>query len=189
MAQTAADIITFWTEQVGEANWYRKDSATDQVIRDRFLALWQRARDSDTAPFEGTARDGLASVILLDQFPRNMFRDSANAFATDPLARRTSRAVIAQGFDETINMPLRQVLYMPFVHSEDLDDQIEGAAHIERGIGRAGNLKHALAHAEIIRRFGRFPFRNAVLGRDTTPEEQQFLDGGGYQRVLQEIEI
>jgi len=189
MAETAADIITFWTSDVGEANWYRQDDVIDQKVRHRFQAMWSVALENDAAPFSGTAEGALASTIALDQFPRNMFRDDPRAFATDPLARRTVRAAIADGFDRAIDMPLRQFMYMPFTHSEVMEDQLEGAAYIEHGIGRTETLRHALAHAEIIRRFGRFPFRNNALGRETTVEEQAFLDGGGYASIVRGIEV
>ena len=189
MTETPEDIIRFWTEDVGEAGWYGQSDATDAAIRDRFLTLWQQACDTDTPPFTGDARADIASLIVLDQFPRNLFRDDPRAFATDPLARRTARTAIAADRDLQIDRPLRQFFYTPFLHSEDPADQDEALRVIERGMGRNPNYRHALAHGEIIRRFGRFPFRNAALGRETTAEEREFLENGGYSAILESIEI
>jgi uncharacterized protein (DUF924 family) len=128
----------------------------------------------------GNSPEGaLALVIVLDQFPRNMFRHSARSYAADPLARAVARRAIAKGFDLRIAMPERTFFYLPFEHSEDLADQ-ERSVELMRGTGDADSLKWAELHADIIRRLGRFPHRNAVLGRTTTPEEQAFLDKGGF---------
>ena len=189
MTITADDIIRFWTDEVGEAGWYNPGPEHDATIRDRFGALWQNAHDRDAPPFSGDARADIASLVVLDQFPRNMFRDDARAFATDPLARATARAAIAADHDLAIDRPLRQFFYTAFLHSEDPQDQAYGLEVIERGMGRNPNYRHALAHQEIIRRFGRFPFRNAALGRETTAAEQAFLDEGGYRAILETIEV
>jgi uncharacterized protein (DUF924 family) len=118
-------------------------------------------------------------LILLDQFPRNMFRGDARAFATDPLARAIAAGGIIRGFDAQVPAEMRGFFYLPFEHSEDLADQERGIA-FHKAIGDLDGVKWAELHADIIRRFGRFPHRNAVLGRTTTPEEQAFLDGGGF---------
>jgi uncharacterized protein (DUF924 family) len=116
---------------------------------------------------------------VLDQFPRNMFRDSARAFAADPLARTVASRAIARGFDQGVTLAERSFFYLPFEHSEELADQ-ERCVALNRASGDADALKWAEHHADIIRRFGRFPHRNGVLGRVTTPEEQAFLDAGGF---------
>ena len=129
--------------------------------------------------WEHSAQDALALLILLDQFPRNMFRGDARTFATDPLARAVAAGAIVRGFDSQVPADLRGFFYLPFEHSEDLADQERGIAFYKAS-GDADGLKWAEIHADIIRRFGRFPHRNAVLGRATTPEEQKFLDDGGF---------
>jgi uncharacterized protein (DUF924 family) len=121
-----------------------------------------------------------ALVIVLDQFPRNMFRGTARSFATDTLARAVAERAIAEGFDRKVALPELQFFYLPFEHSEDLADQ-ERAVTLMAATGDADLLKWAKLHADIIRRFGRFPHRNAMLGRTSTPEEQAFLDGGGFR--------
>jgi uncharacterized protein (DUF924 family) len=125
------------------------------------------------------AQDALALVIVLDQFPRNMFRDSARAFAADALAREVASRAIARGFDQLVPAGERMFFYLPFEHSEKFADQ-ERCVALNRATGDAEAIKWAEHHADIIRRFGRFPHRNAVLGRATTPEEQTFLDAGGF---------
>jgi uncharacterized protein (DUF924 family) len=130
-----------------------------------------------------TAEGALALLILLDQFPRNLYRKSAHAFATDPKARGIARAAIAEGFDRQVEPLLRPFFYLPFEHSEDLADQEACVALCERLAQETGDeetLKWARLHLDIIARFGRFPHRNAVLGRTTTPEERAFLDEGGF---------
>ncbi len=148
-------------------------------IRERFFDTYEAAAAGKLSDWEQSAQGALALLILLDQFPRNMFRGDARAFATDPLARAIAAGAIVRGFDSQVPNELRGFFYLPFEHSEDLADQERGIA-FNKAIGDAENLKWAEIHADIIRRFGRFPHRNAVLGRTTTPEEQAFLDGGGF---------
>jgi uncharacterized protein (DUF924 family) len=172
-----ADIVDFW-RAVGPDRWYEKDAALDEEIRKRFLATHEAAATGKLTAWEQTAEGALALLILLDQFPRNMFRGEARAFATDPLARAVTSRAILNGFDGA--MPdMRTFFYLPFEHSEDRADQERGVA-LFKAVGDADGLKWAEIHADIIRRFGRFPHRNAVLGRVTTTEEQAFLDGGGF---------
>ena len=174
---SAADIVSFW-RAVGPDRWFEKDAALDEEIRRRFLSVHETAAGGKLAAWEQTAEGALALLILLDQFPRNMFRGQARAFATDPLARAVASRAILNGFDGAMT-GMRQFFYLPFEHSEDLADQKRGVA-LFKAVGDADGLKWAELHADIIRRFGRFPHRNAVLGRATTPEEQAFLDGGGF---------
>jgi len=175
---TAADVVTFWRE-AGPKRWFEKDTAFDDEIRARFLATYEAAAAGKLAAWEQSAQGALALLILLDQFPRNMFRGEARAFATDPLARAITAGALLRGFDAQVPAELRCFFYLPFEHSENLADQERGIA-LYQAAGDADNLKWAELHADIIRRFGRFPHRNAVLGRTTTPEEQAFLDGGGF---------
>ncbi|HEU5272563.1 MAG TPA: DUF924 family protein, partial [Xanthobacteraceae bacterium] len=150
----------------------------DADIRTRFLATYEAAAAGRLA-WDETADGALALLIVLDQFPRNMFRGSARAFAADPLARTIASRAIERGFDQAAAPSERSFFYLPFEHSEALADQ-ERCIALNRAAGDADALKWAEQHADIIRRFGRFPHRNKALGRATTPEEQAFLDGGGF---------
>jgi uncharacterized protein (DUF924 family) len=178
---TAQEIAAFW-RGVGPDGWYKKDPALDQSIRDRFLPAHEAAAAGRLKAWEDSAEGALALMILLDQFPRNMFRNDARAFATDPLARAVAAGALVKGFDAKVgdkDVDMRGFFYLPFMHSEDLADQ-ERSVALYKAAGSA-DLKWADLHADIIRRFGRFPHRNAVLGRTTTPAEQAFLDDGGFK--------
>jgi uncharacterized protein (DUF924 family) len=177
-APTAAEVVAFWRE-AGPKRWFEKDYAFDEEIRRRFFALHETAAEGKLSGWEKSAQDALALLILLDQFPRNMFRGDARAFATDPVARSIAAGAIVHGYDAQVEPAMRSFFYLPFEHSEDLSDQ-DRAVAFYRAIGDADGLKWAEIHADIIRRFGRFPHRNAVLGRNTTREEQAFLDSGGF---------
>jgi uncharacterized protein (DUF924 family) len=174
----AADIVAFWQE-AGPERWYKKDDAFDEEIRTRFLVLHEEAAAGRLREWEQTAPGALALLILLDQFPRNMFRGSAQAFATDDQARAIAAGALVRGFDAQAPDIMRGFFYLPFMHSEDLADQ-ERAVTLYKAAGDTGGLKWAEEHADIIRRFGRFPHRNVILGRATTAEEQAFLDEGGF---------
>ncbi len=175
---SSESILAFWRAS-GPDKWFKKDSAFDDDIRARFLDTYEAAAAGGLADWEATPEGALALVLVLDQFPRNMFRGSARAFAADPLARAVADRALARGFDAALALRDRQFLYLPFEHSEALADQ-ERCCALFRATGDAELAKWAELHADIIRRFGRFPHRNAVLGRATTPEEQAFLDGGGF---------
>jgi uncharacterized protein (DUF924 family) len=170
-------IVAFW-RAVGPKGWFEKDAALDDDIRRRFLGLHEAAAAGKLTHWESSAQGALALLILLDQFPRNMFRGQARAFATDPLARAVASRAILNGFDGAIP-DMRGFFYLPFEHSEDLADQ-QRAVALYKAVGDADGLKWAELHADIIRRFGRFPHRNAVLGRVATPQEREFIDGGGF---------
>jgi uncharacterized protein (DUF924 family) len=176
--QPADDVLAFWLG-AGPQRWFEKDDAFDAAIRERFAATYRDAAAGLLGAWEAWPEGALALVIVLDQFPRNMFRDSARSYAADPLARTVAQRAIARGFDRQVAMPGRAFFYLPFEHSEDPADQ-ERAVALMRETGDADQLEWALLHADIIRRFGRFPHRNAVLGRATTPDEQAFLDAGGF---------
>jgi uncharacterized protein (DUF924 family) len=175
--ETPAAIIAFWRE-AGADRWFKKDAAFDSEIKRRFLATHEAAAAGKLTNWESSADGALALLILLDQFPRNMFRGETRAFATDPLARAVASRAILNGFDGAFP-DLRGFFYLPFQHSENLADQERGVA-LYKAVGDADGLKWAEIHADIIRKFGRFPHRNAVLGRVTTPDEQKFLDDGGF---------
>ena len=175
---TPSSILAFW-RAAGRERWYKRDDAFDAKIRHRFLPLWQKAAAGELACWENSDDGALALVILLDQFPRNMFRGTPQAFASDTLARDIARRAIARGVDRRVDPTLFEFLYLPFMHSEHLPDQLHCVALFEN-TDNAENLKYAREHADIIQRFGRFPHRNRLLGRDTTLEEQDFLDNGGF---------
>jgi uncharacterized protein (DUF924 family) len=175
---TAADVTAFW-RAAGPSQWFRKDADFDRAITAQFGAAHAAAAAGRLSGWEATPEGALALLILLDQFPRNMFRDSARAFATDLLARAVADRAIAHGFDTRVPEAERVFFYLPFEHSESLADQ-ERSLALWRQTGSGEIDKYAQIHADIIRRFGRFPHRNALLGRATTPEEQAFLDGGGF---------
>ena len=172
------DILAFWRE-AGSERWYTKDAAFDADVQRQFLGLWQQAAAGELSAWEATDNGALALVIILDQFPRNMFRDDAKAFSTDPQALAVAARAIARGADARIEPVLLEFLYMPFMHSEQMCDQ-QRCVELFRNTGNTDNIGYAQDHAEIVRRFGRFPHRNRILGRTTTPEEQAFLDGGGF---------
>lgn len=169
-ADWAAALLDFWFNQVGEEGWYSHDPALDQHCIDRFAVLWSEKRTLPPESFLDRADDALAAVLLFDQLPRNMFRGQAQAFATDPIAREVARGAIALGYDIQIGGAGRLFFYMPFQHSEDLADQ-ELSLSLFEGTGDARSLDFARQHHATIARFGRFPHRNAALGRTTLPAE------------------
>jgi uncharacterized protein (DUF924 family) len=173
-----ADILAFWRE-AGAERWYRRDDAFDAEVRSRYLELWQKAKAGELSSWEATDDGALALIIVLDQFPRNMFRDDIKTYSSDALAREVASRAIARGADMRIDGALLEFIYMPLMHSEHLPDQLR-CVELFRKTGNTNNLKYAERHAGIVGRFGRFPHRNRVLGRTTTPEEQAFLDGGGF---------
>jgi uncharacterized protein (DUF924 family) len=177
-----SDVVAFWLE-AGPRKWFAKDDAFDNSIRQRFEALHRRASTGALADWAETAEGALALLILLDQFPRNLYRSSAHAFATDPLAYAIARRAIERGFDQKSAPELRPFFYLPFEHSERIEDQdrsVELCAALKDAVGDKSTYDWAVIHRDIIRRFGRFPHRNGALGRVTTPEEQAFLDEGGF---------
>lgn len=175
---TPAEILAFWRD-AGPDRWYRRDDAFDAEVCRRFLGLWQRAAAGELASWEMSDDGALALAIVLDQFPRNLFRDDIRTYASDPLAREVAHRAVSRGVDARIDGALREFLYLPFMHSEHLPDQLR-CIELSRTAGHAENLKWAEHHADIIRRFGRFPHRNRLLGRSSTPDEQAFLDEGGF---------
>src|SRR5579871_375094 len=182
MAAHPADIVEFW-RAAGPKRWFEKDEAFDDAIRLKFEPTHHAAARGDYDAWVETAEGALALVILLDQFPRNLFRGSGHAFAADGKARQIARDAVARGHDKATDAELRPFFYLPFSHSEDLADQQLAVALYEaltRETGEANDGRWALVHHDIIAKFGRFPHRNAALGRVTTADEQAFLDGGGF---------
>jgi uncharacterized protein (DUF924 family) len=171
------DVLGFWFQELREADWFARSVLLDEQIRIRFLSLHEQVVNSEGSGLT-TARPLLAAVVVLDQFSRNLFRGTPRAFAADPLARRLARQTIAQGFDAAMASAERLFLYMPFEHSEDRADQVL-AVDLMRALGREDWTRYAEAHKAIIDRFGRYPHRNAALGRASTPEELAFLQEPG----------
>ena len=173
----AAAVVAFWRE-AGAGLWFAKDDAFDRRFRERFLSLYEAAARGQLGGWLETAEGALGLVILLDQYPRNSFRGTLRMYASDALAREVATAAIDAGHDRAVPLELQLFFYLPFGHSENLADQGRSVA-LARRLGQP-NLSHAERHRDIIRRFGRFPHRNPILGRTMRPEEQHFLDEGGY---------
>jgi uncharacterized protein (DUF924 family) len=174
----ARTVVDFW-RAAGPSLWFAKDDAFDRRFRDRFLAAHEAAARGELAGWGASADGALALVILLDQFPRNAFRGTARMYATDGHARFVADAAIKAGHDRAVDHELAKFFYLPFAHSEDLADQ-ERSVALARRLGEP-DLSHAVGHRDIVRRFGRFPHRNPILGRTTTPEEQRYLENGGFK--------
>jgi uncharacterized protein (DUF924 family) len=174
----ALDVIRFWRE-AGPAQWFAKNEAFDRRFRDRFLHDHEAAARGEYAQWQSTPDGALALILLLDQFPRNAFRDTPRMYDTDAMARRVANTAFAAGYDRSFELELQKFFLLPFAHSEDLADQ-ERAVALARRIS-SDDLAHAEHHRDIVRRFGRFPHRNAILGRETTKEEADYLANGGYR--------
>ena len=173
-------VLNYWLTEVGPQGWFDSSDEEDARCLHLFGALLSAQQDRPAEDFLADADTALAALVLFDQFPRNMFRGQARAFATDPLAREIARAALERGYDEEFVEAARPFFYMPFMHSEDLADQERSVALFSRP-GYEFNLKFAIAHRDIIARFGRFPHRNAALGRATLPEEAQAVaEGSGW---------
>ena len=174
----ASDVLDFWFSR--SKDWFAKSPEFDEEIRSRFLALHESAASGELEFWKQDHLGCLALVIALDQFPRNLFRGSARAFASDEMARATARSILRRGWDQRLTKDERLFAYLPFEHSEALDDQ-ELCCKLMAPLGTE-LLKWAEKHRDIIQRFGRFPHRNAALGRESTPEEIEFLKqpGSGF---------
>ena len=184
------EILAFWLDEVGPKGWYGGGDELDAEIRDRFEGDYERARDGALSLWLTYATGTLAYIILTDQFPRNMFRGSDKSFATDGIAKAAAKAAIQKGWDMRIDEPARQFFYMPLMHSECLSDQDRAVRLIMTRMPESGasNLLHAKAHREVIREFGRFPYRNDALNRATKPAEAQYLEQGGYGHTVRQLQ-
>lgn len=181
-------VITFWLESVGPKGWYEVNPDVDAAITAQFGTLWQAAHDGGLDHWIDGAAGSLAYLILTDQFPRNMFRGEARAFATDARARDAARRALAQNWDQEAPTPERQFFYLPFEHSEDLADQTLAVDCFTNRMDNPETALHARAHQVIIQRFGRFPFRNAALGRPSSAEEERFMANGGYGAIVRDLQ-
>ncbi len=186
---TPDEILNYWLDEIGPDGWYRGGEDLDAEIRSRFESTWERAMSGSLSLWLTYPSGTLAYIILVDQFPRNMFRDTEKSFASDDIARAAAKMAIAKSWDLKIDGPARQFFYMPLMHSECLTDQ-------DRCIRVAKSrmdddeklLLHAKAHREVIRTYGRFPTRNAALGRKNKPQEETYLDQGGYGTIVRNLQ-
>ncbi|WP_102224641.1 DUF924 family protein [Acidimangrovimonas sediminis] len=183
------EVLQFWLDEVGPKGWYAGGATLDQAVRDRFGTLCARAGDGGLKDWLVEPEPALAYLIVTDQFPRNIWRGDARAFATDPLARAATEIALRAGWDMQLPEPQRQFVYLPLMHHENPESQARCVALIaermpETGVG---NLLHARVHEEVIRRFGRFPGRNAALGRASTPDEADFVANGGYAKIIEAL--
>lgn len=173
----AAGLVRFWSA-AGPGRWFAKDAAFDRRFRDAYADAHRCAARRELDGWLASPEDTLALLLLTDQYPRNAFRGTARMYATDPLARQFARTALAKRFADAFEAPLRVFFCLPFAHSEDLADQ-ELSVRLHASIGEPW-LSHARGHRDIVRRFGRFPHRNALLGRTTTADERAFLEAGGF---------
>ena len=189
MRSSPADVLAFWFGREGEPGygefrdqWFQKDEAFDREVTDRFGDLYELAAAGELDAWREEAEGCLALVIVLDQFPRNMFRGDARTHATDEKALAAAKDAIEHALDRELPAFQRMFLYMPFMHAEGVEDQRRSVELFEGLAAEAGGpdvVEYAVGHREILERFGRFPHRNAILGRETTPEEAEFLTQPG----------
>ncbi|MEO7826806.1 MAG: DUF924 family protein [Allosphingosinicella sp.] len=168
------EVLDYWFG-LSQEQWWTADPALDAAIRQRFLPLWEKQRENVPEAFLGSARDAIAATILFDQFPRNIFRGHADQFSTDPLALAVARGAVDRGLDEAMSPAERGFLYLPFQHSENMDDQRRSMA-LFTALGDDYQLGFARKHYAVVERFGRFPHRNAILGRPPRPAEVEAGD-------------
>ena len=183
------EVLAFWLDEVGPDGWYGGGDALDEKIRATFGAAWENATDGCYSLWLTYPTGVLAYLILMDQFPRNMFRGDKRAYSTDPAALAAAKCAIDKGWDMRIDEPARQFFYLPLMHSESQTDQDRCVRLMLTRMpeGGEGNLVHAKAHREVIRRYGRFPYRNAALQREPTTHEADFDAAGGYGAVVREM--
>ncbi|WP_373356538.1 DUF924 family protein [Pseudoroseicyclus sp. CXY001] len=183
------DVLKFWLDEVTPEDWYKGSPELDAEITDRFQGLWSNVMDGIGSLWLTYPSGCLAYIILTDQFPRNMFRGTARAFASDRLAREAAISAIGHDYDLKIDAPARCFFYMPLEHSENMFDQDRAVRLFkDRLPDHPEFLLHACAHRQVIRRFGRFPFRNEALGRESSAEEAAWLKGGGYGSMVRSLQ-
>ncbi len=187
---TVDAVLAYWLDELGPAGWYDGSDAIDTAIRDRFLTAWEDAHAGAYGLWLTYPNGALAYILLTDQFPRNMFRGQARSFATDRQALAAAKSAINHGWDMRIDEPARQFFYLPLMHSENLADQDRAVRLIHDRLPATGasNLLHARAHREVIRQFGRFPYRNAALARPFTAVEQAYVTSGGYGQTVKAMQ-
>ncbi len=176
----AQSVLLFWFEETKPIQWFRRDKAFDQLVRTRFGALHQQARTGQLDDWRSEAAGSLALIIILDQVSRNIFRDRPEAFAQDRQAHEAAKDAIKRGFPQQYPAKEQAFFYMPFMHSEDFAAQEECVRLFQENLPDTNNVEYAIKHRDIIARFGRFPHRNKILGRKSTPEETQYMKDGGF---------
>jgi uncharacterized protein (DUF924 family) len=174
---TIEEVIAFW-RAAGPERWFTKDESFDAACRERFLVTHEAAAAGDLNEWELNPQGALALCLLLDQFPRNMFRGTRRAYRTDPVAVDVADRAVERGHDRAVEPDMRRFFYLPFMHSEELAEQ-ERSVALNEALGDEDSIKWARHHRDIVARFGRFPHRNAILGRESTPEEAAFLAEDG----------
>ena len=186
---SANQVVEFWIDEVGSHGWYMGDVQLDQKVTEGFEATWWDTLNGGNALWLTYPTGTLAYLILMDQMSRNMFRETARAFGSDRQALAAAKSAIQNGWDLRIDEPARQFFYTPLMHSESLTDQDRAVRLIKTRMpnGQASQLLHARAHREVIRQFGRFPFRNEALGRKSTALEVDYEVAGGYRLTLREL--
>ncbi len=184
------EVLQFWLDEIGQKGWYEVNEDVDQQIRDRFYDGWVAASEGSYSLWLTYPSGALAYIILTDQFPRNMFRGEERAFATDRLSLAVAKLAVERGWDHKIDEPARQFFYLPLMHSENLCDQDRCVRLICDRMPEHGpkNLLHARAHREVIRKFGRFPYRNDALERSCTEAELKYLAEGGYGSTVRSLQ-
>jgi uncharacterized protein (DUF924 family) len=175
MSLTPEDILNFWFYEIGRERWFVEDRTLDSQIREKFQPLYEQAVTDNLKTWEATPEGSLALLLLLDQFPRRMFRGTSRAFESDERALDLARDSIVKHFDDRIDRQFKLFFYLPFLNSENMGDQRLALFYIRERIKEVDWLERAEQHFNIIQRFGRFPERNPVLGRELTPEEKEFL--------------
>ena len=187
--QKPEEVLRYWLDEIGPEGWYSASAALDAEIRSKFLSSWEGAMDGACGLWLTYPVGTLAYIVLTDQFPRNMFRDTEQAFASDRHARAACKVAVTRDWDQRISEPARQFFYLPLMHSENLVDQDRCVRLVAARMARnqSDNLLHAQAHRDVIRQFGRFPFRNLAQGRVSTPAEQTWLAAGAYGSALRAL--
>lgn len=185
------DVLSFWLDEKQPEDWYKADDSLDQEIRDRFGETWQAAMDGKFGLWLTYPSGALAYILLTDQFSRNMFRDTREAFASDRLALAAAKIAIDRKWDMRIDEPARQFFYLSLMHSENLCDQERCIRLMKERMPKTGesNLLHAKAHREVIRKFGRFPYRNDALSRRFTQTEKEYIHAGGYGSTVRDLQL
>ena len=184
---TPEQVLSFFVDEVGPKGWFVQSDELDARIRTDYLGLWEQGRAGHLNHWLQTANGTLALVTVLDQFPRNMFREDGRAYATDPAARKIAKRAMFRGDDLKTPEPARMLYYMPLMHAECSADQDASVRAFAKRVTSPNNLLHARAHREVIRAFGRFPTRNAMMGRMSSPAEMEYLNSGGYGAIVQRL--
>jgi len=186
---TPEEVLAYWLDEVGPEGWYQPPEGLDDEIREKYEAAWTAACNGAYGLWLTYPSGALAYIILMDQFPRNMFRGSGRAFASDRAALSAAKVAVDRKWDMRIDPPARQFFYLPMMHSECLSDQERCVRLIKERMPEGGpNLLHAKAHREVIRQFGRFPYRNEALNRTTSAPEGDYLERGGYGSTVRSLQ-